>query len=139
MTDTTDDQVFAVPGEYLSIIDIVNPETGRSRINGNTLEEIRQRYPTAVQMPWEEWRAGKIARQQTPITWTRVDDHRYRQMLEVLPPIDWTNGGFLVGEPADHCVSTGQPRYTAYRHNTGQAYESSRPITRREWREFQTR
>jgi hypothetical protein len=139
MTDTTDDQVFAVPGEYLSIIDVVNPETGRSRINGHTLEEIRQRYPTAVQMPWEEWRQGMIARQQTPITWKPIDAHRYNDMLGVLPPIDWTSAGFLVGEPYDHSMATGQPRYTAFIDRYGWYYESSRPITRREWREFQTR
>ena len=37
---------FAVPGED-SIIDCINPNTGNSCINGETLEQIRLRYPKA--------------------------------------------------------------------------------------------
>lgn len=132
------DYVFAVPGEAC-IIDTVKAD-GRTTINNETLAEVQQRYPTAVLMPWETWRAEQAAKQDTPIKWEPCSVRKFYEMLEVLPPIDWNPAsGFLVGEPTDHSFSTGQPRYQAYRlHGEGGPFEryfvSSRPLTREEWR-----
>jgi hypothetical protein len=120
--------VFAVPGEH-SIVDAVNPETGRSVINDETLEQIRLRYPAAVVMAWEDWRSARAAEQDTPITWQPITAEQYQDWLEVLPPLCWRDGGFLVSEPHDHSMSTGKPRYQGCRIIAGQHVASSRPVT----------
>jgi hypothetical protein len=125
-TDFTD--CFAVPGES-SIIDGINPSTGRSFINDETLEQIRERYPLAVVMPFDDYMAAKAERQNTPIRWEPTTAEQYDDMLGCLPPIAWTGGAFLVGEPDDHSVTTGRPRYRGYRHEHGAFYVSSRPLT----------
>jgi hypothetical protein len=125
--------VFAVPGEQ-SIIDSADPDTGIGGYSGETLDQIRQRYPGAVLMDWADWTAAASARQQTPIVWEPTTHAQYMRMLEVLPPIDWSGGAFLVGEPSDHDFATGRPRYQAFREQGGQCFASSRPLTRAELR-----
>jgi|SRR5688572_25623772 len=126
--------VFAVPGQS-SVIDAVHPETGRSIICGETLAEVRARYPGAVEMPWEAWQAAQAARQHTPIEWRPITPSRFGEMLDVLPPLAWSPAkGFLVGEPSDHDVVTGQPRYVAFLQRGAAYFESSRPLTTAEWR-----
>jgi hypothetical protein len=127
-------EVFAVPGEG-SIIDGIHPETGRSCINGETLEQVQARYPLAVRMPWEDWRQAQIAKQDTPITFTRTTERKYREMLEILPPAAWEGGAFLVGEPYDHSFATGRPRFQMYWQRGEYAYiASSRPVTYAEFK-----
>ena len=133
-TMTTEfDLVFAVPGEN-SIIDCARPD-GRSQVYGETLDEVRQRHPNTVLMPWETFRAEQAARQNTPITWSRVTQKRYNEMLEVLPPAYWDSYGFMVGEACDHSYETGRPRFQAFRVRGGSGpypaiYEAaSRPMT----------
>ena len=129
--------VFAVPGE-LSCIDFAHPDTGLSLINGETLAQVQDRYPAAELMPYEQWQAAKAATQNTPLTWVPVTEEQYMDMLNVLPPLDWDGGSFLVGEASDHCVVTGRARYAAYRRSNGAFFASSRPMTRtelRQWRE----
>ena len=131
-------ECFAVPGEG-SIIDGINPETGRSIINDQTFEQIQARYPNAVVMAWEDWRAAQIAKQQTPVRWSRVTERQYQEMLEVLPPAAWMGGYFLVGEPDDHCMATGRPRFRAY-GKRGHVYTvSSRPMTVAELKTYLSR
>lgn len=125
--------VIAIPGQN-SIIDTVDQTTGRTRINGRTLEEVQQREPGAVLMSFESWRAAAAERQNTPITWSRVTRHQYSDALEVLPPIDFDGRNFLVGEPYDHSFTTGAPRFVAYREIAGVYVVSSRPMTRVEFR-----
>ena len=125
---------FAVPGED-SIIDGVNPDTGRSLILGQTLEQVQSRYPAAVIVSWEAWRAEQAAKQDTPISWCPSTEKQYHEMLNVLPPAAWVGGLFLVGEPTDHSFSTGQPRYEAYwQRGSSEYFVSSRPITVAEFR-----
>ena len=127
-------EVFAEPDNLTSIIDTVNPATGRSAVNDDTLEQIRRRYPTAERIPWEDWRARKIAEQDTPIRWDPSTAEQYADMLNILPPRAWTGGGFLVGEPTDHSAATGAPRYQAYRYAGHRYAASSRPVTVAEFR-----
>lgn len=127
--------IFAVPGEN-HIIDNVHPATGRSIINGQTLDEIRQRYPKAELILWEDWRQEQIKRQDTPIRWTPVTERQYQNMLEILPPAYWNDRGFLVGEPDDHSYRTGAPRFRAYIASFGKHYVSNRPLTIKEYKEL---
>lgn len=127
----TNDDVYAIPGED-HILDTINPVTGLTSVYGKTEAQVKAESPLAVRMSWEDWRMAASKRQQTPIYWMRTTQHKYNEMLEVLPPIDWRSGAFLVGEPTDHDFGTGQPRYQAYRELGGFYYASSRPITRTE-------
>ena len=145
MLVTNFSHVFAEPGED-TIIDAVHPETGRSCIRDETLEQIRLHYPTAELVEWEHWRQARAAEQDTPITWLPDSQEHYEEMLCVLPPAAWRKGllggaMFLVGEPADHSLATGKPRYDAYFEDASGDYSrSSRPITlaefRVEWLQF---
>jgi hypothetical protein len=129
-TNFTD--VFAIPGA-VSIIDSVNPTTDRSTICDKTLEQIQARDPGAVRMSWDDWRRAAIARQQTPLTFNATTHERYHEMLGALPPAAWWRGAFLVGEPTDHDVSSGRPRFQLFRQR-GEIFEASvRPITAREF------
>lgn len=127
---------FAVPGSG-SIIDVINPETGRSAIYAQTLEEIQQRNPGAQRISLDDWQREKAASQDTPISWKRTTVEQYDEMLNCLPPAFWRFGLFLVGEPWDHHALTGEPRFTAYRKvgssdDLARYFVASRPITRRE-------
>ena len=127
-------EAFAVPGSD-TMIDLLHPVTGRSTINGQSLEEIRQRYPNAEIVNVEVFLAAKAARQDSPIEWSETTEERYDDMLNCLPPAFYGNGGFLVGEPWDHHATSGQPRYQAFRCTGGKYYVASRPMTRAEFKD----
>ncbi len=74
----------------LTAVDEVHPLTGRSVIEGQTLEEIQQRYPGAEVMEWDEFIDRKEKAQSTlPV---EVTEERWNYALEVLPPARWHNG-----------------------------------------------
>lgn len=127
------DECYAVPGEP-GIIDAIDRNTGLTTVYGETEAQIRERYPQAVRMKWDDWKGAAGARQNTPIRWESTTEQQYRRMLEVLPPALWIGGGFLVGEAVDHCVMTGTPRFTAYLKRGDEFVVSSRPVTRAEFR-----
>ncbi len=118
-------EAFAVPGED-SLIDLRHPETGLSSVYGETLEQIRARYPHAVVVNIDAFLAAKAERQHTPVVWTPCTE-------EVVPPAWMERGGFLVGEPWDHDAGNGQPRYAAFRQVGQTYYESDRPMTKAEF------
>lgn len=129
---------FAVPGEPW-IIDIINPSTGKSWINGETLEEIKAKggeYSKAVMIPLEQWQQERAAQQDTPIEWKEITEERYYDMLYILPPEIHYANGFLVGEPSDHHAVTGAPRFAAFVQYYGAYKEASRPLTKKEFREL---
>jgi hypothetical protein len=126
-------ELYAVPGAD-SMIDGINPQTGRTFIQHETEAEIVARYPGAVRMTWDAYQAAKIARQQTPITWAPTTQAHYDEMLNVLPPAAMWEGAFLVGEPSDHCAATGRPRYEACWQRGDAYFVGSRPMTRPELR-----
>lgn len=127
-------QAFAIPGA-LSIVDCINPHTGRSWINKESLDEIRLRYPGAEIVSLAEWSKEKAALQDRPVEWSETTEEQYFEQLEVLPPACMHGGGFLVGEPADHHAVTGQPRFAAYLRRGKRCLTASRAMTRDE---FQT-
>jgi hypothetical protein len=65
----------------------------------------------------------------------RVTKERYWEMLEILPPAVWLNGGFLVGEPWRH-NDEGLPMYAAFTTRNGRYYEHSEPMTVRDFRKM---
>lgn len=84
-------------------------------------------------------------------SFTQVDENRYNDRLEILPPIAWCSKGFLVGEPYTHrtCRVTGKvrPTYTAMvvrSDATGKRYyesksDSDSTLTISEWRALDVR
>lgn len=114
-------------------IDAIDPENGKSRIFGETLEQVRKRYPDAQVMSWLDFKRACAERQDTPVTWSEVTQEHFNEMLNVLPPI-YGPGGFMVSEACDHCAKTGAPRFAAYRERGGKFWESSRPMTVAEFR-----
>lgn len=125
---TTNPDVYANPGED-HLIDTIDPTTGLTSVFGSTEADIRERHPRAQRISWETWRAQAAARQQTPIVWTETTPAQYDERLNVLPPALWRGGAFLVGEPTDHDLSTGQPRFAADWHRGNHYVTASRPLT----------
>lgn len=81
-------QVF-VQGPLLCI-DLVNPHTGRSETYGHTLEQVQKEYPGAEIADLETW---SLAKEQALCTEPeRIDEDRFIEMLEVLPPQRWQMG-----------------------------------------------
>lgn len=111
-------EVYAVPGAH-SLIDVIDPSTGLTWVNGHTEAEVQARDPLAVRMAWADWQRAESASQRTPITWERSTHAKYHEMLNILPPAAWIGGAFLVGEPYDHDVMTGQPRFQGYWERVG--------------------
>lgn len=119
---------FAEPDAH-NLIDAVHPATGLGLWSGETLAQVRARYPRAELVNMDEWMAARAARQDSPVEWGAVTAEEYGEMLGCLPPAYMgKNGVFAVGEASDHHATTGRPRYQVYRR-TAQGYErSSRPM-----------
>ena len=50
------DEVYAIPGEN-SIIDMVHPVTGRTYYGDLDEAGVLAKYPRAVRLGWDTWRA----------------------------------------------------------------------------------
>ena len=88
LNESIKEPVFHVPGQR-SIIDSVRPD-GRGLYSGETLEEIRKRYPDAVVAEWQTvYRDIEESARSAPI---EITEHRWMYALEVLPPCRWTQG-----------------------------------------------
>lgn len=126
---------FAVPGD--TVIDHIHPVTGRSICYGETLEQIRLRYPGAVEMDLDEFLTAKAAKQDgEEKTWTEITEDRYDEMLNVLPPAAMARGAFLVGEPWDHHATNGMPRFSCFKADGGKFFSLSGHITLAQFREM---
>lgn len=62
------------------------------------------------------------------MTWKQIDNSRYDEMCDVMPPIAHTSSGFLMGEPMDHNAE-GRAMYMAFVAVNGKRYECSEPLT----------
>lgn len=125
-------EAYAVPGDD-SLIDVINPITGLTWLNRETLEEVQKRYPDAVRVNVEDWLISRGKEQDAPVTWEEITQERYDELLGALPPIGQRANGFLVGEPTDHHAVSSAPRYDACIMKNEKFYTSSRPLTVREW------
>lgn len=124
----------------MTLIDFAHPDTGRTALYGKTLEQVREEYPDAELMGYDDFCEWKTQQQRTPIEWQPTTEETYVEMLEVLPPALRIRGGFLVGEPFDHDAGNGQPRFQAFRRHAGAYQVANRPMTKAEFREaMQTR
>lgn len=126
---------YAEPGSR-SIIDAIHPVTHLGLWSGETLDQVRVRYPRAEIVDFNEWLVKKGAEQDTPVEWIATTAERYDEMLNVLPPVEWSGHVFGVGEPIDHHAVTGQPRFDAYRRIGDDYFVSSRPMTAKEIRDL---
>ena len=127
---------IAVPGENTAI-DLVHPITGRTVYGNKTLAQVRKERPEyagAELMTWDDFSQAVADRQHAPVEWAETTEEDYDYGLNVLPPALWIKGGFLVGEPYDHDMSNGQPRFQAFRQDRGKPEKSNRPMTRAEFR-----
>lgn len=81
---------FYEPGA-LNIIDVVKADD-RSQVNNETLEEIRLRYPKAELWDFDAaCEAVKQVQREAYVTApVLITEERYMEMLEILPPVDWT-------------------------------------------------
>jgi hypothetical protein len=111
----------------LVCIDGVDPETGRSLIAGETLKEIRIRYPKARIVELGPWIAAKELRLCTDAE--RISRERFIECLEVLPPRNVQFGRHclsfeltehLSGRVTSICVQYGN-HYFAFNGITGQS------------------
>lgn len=130
-------ECFAIRG--VTMIDLIHPLTGKTAIFGKTLEDYQADpdYAGAERMTIEEFCQSKATTQDTPILWEETTEERYDEMLGCLPPALYTSSGFLVGESWDHHALTGRPRYQALIYKGKQYFQSSRPMTCKEFKELQ--
>jgi hypothetical protein len=131
-------QCVAVPGA-MSVIDVINPKTGRTFYEGQTLEEVRARgaeYAQAVIMSTDDHRKARAAQQDVPVKWQVTTGETHWEMLEVLPPAMMQGNAFMVGEPGDHHAISGKPRFQAHFEIRGRFFVSDRAMTRDEFRAF---
>lgn len=83
--------VFYSPKDN-SIVDTCSDETPpRSHWTGETLAEIRKRYPDAVYMEFDK--ASKIMDEKHRLPVMEITKERWWEMLEVLPPQGWKQTG----------------------------------------------
>ncbi len=66
------------------------------------------------------------------ISWKRVSEDRWDEMLGVLPPAYWDGKGFLVGEAWTH--KGGVPAFAPFIERSGEFYEGTAPMTIAEFR-----
>lgn len=104
-TATARPLVIARPGD-MHAIDEISPTDGRTVWGNLSIEEATQKHPGARVMTYAEWmpleEAAEVAHYcKQP---EEVDRERFRQLLEVLPPMNWQGVGrahesFMLGEP----------------------------------------
>lgn len=128
------DKVIAKCGE-ISIVDFIDSATELTMTNGCTIAEALAEFPGAEVMTLGGWEEAAIATQPAEVAWIPIDEKKHDYYLEVLPPAVMVRNGFLVGEPADHCVRTCRARYQAVIGVGGKYYASSRPMTKDEFRD----
>ncbi len=107
----------APAGKVGTIIDFVNPNTQRSAINAETLEQVQERYPGAVVMEIAAATAAREAGLLTePAACTR---ERFVEALEILPPANW---GTFAGVEVFQCCEHLSGRVTATYARIGADY-----------------
>lgn len=90
-----------VQGTFLCI-DVINPHTGRSSVLGETLDQIRKRYPGAELVDLAPWVAAKERALCTdPV---EISRERFEDALDTLPPQNWQRG--MLCESFEFCEHT---------------------------------
>ena len=79
--------VYFEKGGKPAVFDEINPDTGRGRWGGKTLDEVKQQHPDAQLMGWEEYdRHHNTYWTTDPI---EIEEDAYTDALECLPPVAW--------------------------------------------------
>lgn len=89
----SENQMFvSVQEKFMPLgIDSVNQETGKGTYSGETLEEIKLRYPNVVVMDIDAFRTlREDAAKSTPV---QISEESYFDALECLPPLDFVHRG----------------------------------------------
>jgi hypothetical protein len=76
--------------DALTCIDFVNPVTGLTYHFRQTLEQVQARCPGAYLTDFESWNAAK--EKALCSATTEIDEEKFMEMLEVLPPQRWQRG-----------------------------------------------
>lgn len=102
------------------------------------VSEIADAVSEADEIPleWAELWAAMDKRQHP---WVLTTENMYHRMLEVLPPQDMSNGGFLVGEPQYHNAA-GEAVYACFTFSSypfGGCYQA-RYMTGREFKKWKS-
>ncbi len=90
MTTATERSAY-YSAEKNVVIDLINPDTGRTYYGGKTADEVRAEYPDAELLTLNE--AGK--RHEAPFREpvSEITEEKFWYWLEVLFPEDWQHGG----------------------------------------------
>ncbi len=102
-------QVFFSPSaEYCSAIDVVQPDTGLGVYSGQTLEQMRERYPDISIVDDEV--AVQHDRQRRITDPREISEEDWQCLLECLPPCKWVRHSsaesFHVSERITHDIVT---------------------------------
>ena len=90
-------------GSVPQAIDEVNPVTGKSAIEGETLEQVQKRYPGAIVETWKTYIDRKEAALVEPPV--EISEDKYTEMLEVLPPVNWVQRNGTSTFKMSECLS----------------------------------
>ncbi|MEI2630579.1 hypothetical protein [Erwinia aphidicola] len=92
-TGATDrpEKVFYSPSLFIGWHAVRVSGKWRTRADGRTLGELRQTWPDMVLVKLSEYQALSAARHCTPVK--EIDEARFTDQLEVLPPEDWQYPG----------------------------------------------
>jgi hypothetical protein len=83
------DHLVADSGEQ--VIDTFDTEKGITTFSKETLEQVKERYPEAKVMTWDEWDVmhDDWLNKNVLTPPQRISEDRFYEMLETLPPILW--------------------------------------------------
>jgi hypothetical protein len=90
MTYDENTECFYTPGTP-GIIDIIDPRTNKGEYSREDLEDTRKRHPQAEIGNFDEICAAQADFWIKPPV--EIDEARYDEMLNVLPPADWVHSG----------------------------------------------
>ncbi|MDX2215261.1 MAG: hypothetical protein SFY66_18500 [Oculatellaceae cyanobacterium bins.114] len=106
-------QCFYVPGST-HIIDTIDADTGLSFIEGESLEQICQRYPDAEIWDFDEafQEIERITYENTITPPVEVTYERWDEMINIMPPMRWRSGSG--GESFMICEATTLDLHTIF-------------------------
>lgn len=126
--------VFTEPNKTC-IVNFCHPQMEQEKIQ-EELKTLRINWPNTILMTWEEFDNQAYKLQNTELKMEEITEERYFELMECLPPAAMEHNKFLVGEPWDHCVKTGKPRFQMCVTSGGKHYASDRPVTKEEYKNW---
>jgi len=88
---TTIECYYDPTATYAGIIDTINPDTGLTRVNGNTYAEVKHANPHALRIDFDD--ACKAIDRRNRAQYCKgiseIDSTTFSEFLEMLPPRGW--------------------------------------------------